>query len=612
MHDSLPNGNDTVTVASSATGASASNVSTPPVTFATLPTAADLVPLTSLSSLDTGSTECPGHRHSRLSHIKLTVPTNPLTAAAADTSPNTNEPVSPLLFASSVPSTASPLLPRSTSHVHAMRDSEDVGIILADANQAITHVNSTFSAITGYSLSDSIGRNCNFLQGKHTSTSSRQRMRDAIRDGQTCQLAVLNYRKNGVPFWNLLTIAPMRGSDGRISHYIGVQVPQSVVYIDRPMKLFAWRQGSDDAVELPGSARLAEEAEESEEGRWVSGVGGSSLLLPKQTGGLTHARSMDFTREVKQTANGGRSSNSMELREVDAVTRQPSPAIELMLRLPDSLDQLEAGVDDRSCAREEKEDHIDVDEQKADPTETQHYSHSHPAAHTHNVHDRHLSPVAPTSFASTSHTSSPPTGRRSKALPSALSRATPVSFVAETLLPTTTGKYRVRAYKDLSPLGLRERREIMCIMYGDVEGAARSGASIALRVHDECFTSEVLGSLKCDCKEQLSFAMHYIQNNTQQCGIIIYLSQEGRGIGLANKIKVYSVQERGYDTVDANRVLGFPDDVREYSCVPSVLDGLGVASVRLMTNNPRKTEALVSLGVNVVGPYTGGDGSQRA
>ena len=123
------------------------------------------------------------------------------------------------------------------------------------------------------------------------------------------------------------------------------------------------------------------------------------------------------------------------------------------------------------------------------------------------------------------------------------------------------------------------------------------------------FTSEVLGSLKCDCREQLEFAMSYIQHNPLGCGVIIYLSQEGRGIGLSNKIKAYSVQEHGYDTVDANRVLGFPDDLREYSCVPSVLDDLQLSSVKLMTNNPRKTEALCALGVHVVGriPVVMGD-----
>ena len=174
-----------------------------------------------------------------------------------------------------------------------------------------------------------------------------------------------------------------------------------------------------------------------------------------------------------------------------------------------------------------------------------------------------------------------------------------MSFVAETLLPTLKGKYRVRAYKDLSPLGIAERREVLVIISGDLKVA--EGQAIPMRVHDQCFTSEVLHSLKCDCRQQLDFALDYIRSNAQGTGLIFYLSQEGRGIGLANKIKVYAVQEQGYDTVDANRVLGFADDLREYSCVPSVLEELGVRAVKLMTNNPRKTEQLVRLGVNVVG-----------
>lgn len=178
-----------------------------------------------------------------------------------------------------------------------------------------------------------------------------------------------------------------------------------------------------------------------------------------------------------------------------------------------------------------------------------------------------------------------------------MARATPISFVAETLLPTVKGKYRVRAYQDQSELGALEHREIMVIVWGRPEQCD----NVPLRVHDACFTSEVLHSLKCDCRQQLDFAMDFIQSNPQQCGIIVYMPQEGRGIGLANKIKVYSVQERGYDTVDANRVLGFPDDLREYSAVPSILDEMGVRSVALMTNNPRKTRILAALGVHITG-----------
>jgi GTP cyclohydrolase II len=121
---------------------------------------------------------------------------------------------------------------------------------------------------------------------------------------------------------------------------------------------------------------------------------------------------------------------------------------------------------------------------------------------------------------------------------------------------------------------------------------------VVVRVHDACFTSEVLGSLKCDCREQLQLALDYIQDKPP--GMVIYLQQEGRGIGLANKIAAYSLQEQGLDTVDANRALGLPDDCREYSAVGHILQELGVKSIRLMTNNPRKINELAALGINVV------------
>lgn len=120
-----------------------------------------------------------------------------------------------------------------------------------------------------------------------------------------------------------------------------------------------------------------------------------------------------------------------------------------------------------------------------------------------------------------------------------------------------------------------------------------------MRVHDACFTSEVLGSLKCDCREQLQLALEYIHN--QPPGLVIYLQQEGRGIGLANKIAAYALQEKGLDTVDANRALGLPDDCREYSAVKHILEDLGVKSIVLMTNNPRKIQQMESLGIQVTG-----------
>ncbi|GAB9465001.1 Gtp cyclohydrolase ii [Globisporangium polare] len=164
-------------------------------------------------------------------------------------------------------------------------------------------------------------------------------------------------------------------------------------------------------------------------------------------------------------------------------------------------------------------------------------------------------------------------------------------FVAETLLPTTEGVFRVRAYR--SKGSLRESEPIAMIS-GDVKG--KSG--VPVRVHDQCFTSEVFGSLKCDCKEQLNFAKEYTKKHG---GVVIYMPQEGRGIGLANKIKAYSMQEKGLDTVDANRVLGFKDDYRSYEPVQAILKDLGIKSIRLLTNNPRKIRLLSQLSIVVEG-----------
>lgn len=165
-------------------------------------------------------------------------------------------------------------------------------------------------------------------------------------------------------------------------------------------------------------------------------------------------------------------------------------------------------------------------------------------------------------------------------------------FVAETKLPTTSGFFRVRAYRHwYSNLAPSEPLAMIC---GDVEGLSE----VPVRVHDACFTSEVLGSLKCDCAEQLQYALDWIRKEGP--GVVVYLQQEGRGIGLANKIAAYHMQEKGYDTVDANRALNLPDDSREYSAVANILKDLDIKSIKLMTNNPRKIERLSSLGVDVV------------
>merc|ERR1712216_1070121 len=133
----------------------------------------------------------------------------------------------------------------------------------------------------------------------------------------------------------------------------------------------------------------------------------------------------------------------------------------------------------------------------------------------------------------------------------------------------------------------------MGIVYGDVNGLEK----VPVRVHDACFTSEVLGSMKCDCAEQLQQSLDYIKENGP--GIVVYLQQEGRGIGLANKIAAYSLQQQGLDTVDANRALGLPDDCREYTSVQNILNHMKIKSVQLITNNPRKIKILTGLGISV-------------
>ncbi len=163
-----------------------------------------------------------------------------------------------------------------------------------------------------------------------------------------------------------------------------------------------------------------------------------------------------------------------------------------------------------------------------------------------------------------------------------------VDFVAETRLPTHRGTLVVRAYRDRS-----DGSEPVAIVSGDVHGLD----AVPVRVHDECFTSEVLGSLKCDCRQQLDFAIDHIKRHGP--GAVIYLRQEGRGIGLANKVAAYALQEDGHDTVDANRMLGLPDDIRQYDAAASILRDLEIRSIRLMTNNPRKVEKLLALGVEI-------------
>ncbi len=156
-------------------------------------------------------------------------------------------------------------------------------------------------------------------------------------------------------------------------------------------------------------------------------------------------------------------------------------------------------------------------------------------------------------------------------------------------IPTIYGMFQLILFR--SEL---DSKEHLALVMGNVVGKE----NVLVRIHSECFTGDVMGSLRCDCGEQLRYSMQKIGETGE--GVIIYLRQEGRGIGLADKLRAYNLQDMGYDTVEANLLLGHEPDERDFSIAAHIIQALQIKSVRLMTNNPQKFNQLIALGVPIV------------
>jgi GTP cyclohydrolase II len=163
-----------------------------------------------------------------------------------------------------------------------------------------------------------------------------------------------------------------------------------------------------------------------------------------------------------------------------------------------------------------------------------------------------------------------------------------VRIVAMAELPTRFGNFHIIAFENN-----RDGKEHVAITKGNVIGAS----DVPVRLHSECLTGDALGSLRCDCRDQLEAALKMVDKLER--GMVLYLRQEGRGIGLINKIRAYSLQDQGLDTVEANLALGFRDDERDYAVAAHMLTSLKIRSVRLITNNPKKIQQLTDYGIKV-------------
>jgi GTP cyclohydrolase II len=174
-----------------------------------------------------------------------------------------------------------------------------------------------------------------------------------------------------------------------------------------------------------------------------------------------------------------------------------------------------------------------------------------------------------------------------------MSSVTPIHKAAEADFPTRWGHFRIHGFEGPSRDPGRPREEAVAVVMGDLHAAPP-----LVRIHSQCLTGDVFGSLRCDCRQQLEMALEMIAG--AKAGILIYEQQEGRGIGLMAKLKAYALQDKGMDTVQANESLGFKADHREFEMPARILKALGVEAVRLLSNNPHKVAALESAGIRVV------------
>ena len=165
-----------------------------------------------------------------------------------------------------------------------------------------------------------------------------------------------------------------------------------------------------------------------------------------------------------------------------------------------------------------------------------------------------------------------------------------IRFIESCKLPTPFGMFVMHGFEDD-----KTEKEHVVLTMGDIHG----DEPLLARIHSECLTGDALFSLRCDCGPQLQAAMHKI--GVVGRGVIFYLRQEGRGIGLINKVRAYALQDCGADTVEANEQLGFGADMRDYTILKPMLEHLNIRSLKLLTNNPRKVKALKDMGINVVG-----------